>query len=163
LREQPDDQALLTAIAGGDLDAVGVLYDRYAGLLLTLGRRIARGSNEAEDVLQRVFQTLWREAGTLLGEVPSLRTWLLLRTRALALEGRAASEADAVRAACPSALAALSEHERRVLELTYFEGLSAAQIAARLDAPAESIRAGLRTALSKLRRPPAAKLTGVGA
>jgi RNA polymerase sigma-70 factor (ECF subfamily) len=48
------------------------------------------------------------------------------------------------------ALEALSEHEREVIELTYWSGLSASEVAQRLELPVEAVQARTRLVLGRL-------------
>ena len=57
------DDALLSAVARGDSNALGELYDRYGAILFGLLLRILHDRSEAEDVLQEVFFQAWRKAG----------------------------------------------------------------------------------------------------
>ncbi len=54
------DRELLARIAQGDADAFRLLYDRYWKDLFTLAARMLRGEEEAADVLQDVFLSLWQ-------------------------------------------------------------------------------------------------------
>ena len=47
----PDDAALVAAIARGDREALGLLYDRYASATLALVLRIVRSRAHAEELL----------------------------------------------------------------------------------------------------------------
>ena len=61
----PDDQALVEALAGGDLGALRQLYDRHAPWLSV---RLTRRCNDREvvaDVLQDTFVAVWQERRTL--------------------------------------------------------------------------------------------------
>jgi RNA polymerase sigma-70 factor, ECF subfamily len=60
--EQPDDAALLRAVARGDDDALGILYDRHAGwLTVRLTRRCAI-PDVVDHAVQDTFLALWRGA-----------------------------------------------------------------------------------------------------
>jgi RNA polymerase sigma-70 factor (ECF subfamily) len=50
-----------------------------------------------------------------------------------------------------SALARLSEKQRAVIELAYFEGLSHSEMAERMKEPLGSVKTWVRTALQSLR------------
>ena len=157
------------------MEAAAELYDRYAGRVYALARRIVRNDDDAEDVVQEVFSQAWRNStrydpsrGTPLG-------WLLTitRTRAIdTLRSRAArpdmtstvppdslAAADAgdpvecaqQTAVVRAALLSLPEPQRDALELAYYEGLTQAEIAARLSEPLGTIKTRMRTALLSLR------------
>src|SRR5262245_60940035 len=172
------DRDAVRRMARGDRDALADVYDRHARLRYSLALRIVRQQADAEDVLQDVFAQVWRQAdrydtsrGTVIG-------WLVTVTRSRALDrlrrGRvrpqaagdemlarevpddspgvdlalvSAEQAEAVRAA----LVGLPENQRVPLELGYYEGLSQAEIAAKLDVPLGTIKTRMRQALIRLR------------
>ena len=64
---EPDDAALLRAMARGDEEALGTLYDRHAGwLTVRLTRRCAM-PDVVDRAIQDTFLALWREAGAYRG------------------------------------------------------------------------------------------------
>ena len=70
-----DDAALATAVAAGDVTALGEIYDRYAARLLGFCRSMLHNQAEAEDCLQDVFViAATRLSG--LREPALLRSWL---------------------------------------------------------------------------------------
>lgn len=84
--DETSDAAWLTRIAGGDHAALAALYDRYAGVLLALCHAILGPSSEAEELLHDVFLDVWRSAARYQSSWGSVRAWLILRTREMALE-----------------------------------------------------------------------------
>lgn len=174
----PDESRLISRLVGGDAAAAAELYDRYAGQVLGLARRILRNDSDAEEVVQDVFSQVWRTAGRYQPARGSLTAWLLVitRTRAIdrlrARQARPESVADAfpeeVVASGPSvpdrmlsaeeaarvrdALVALPDAQRTALELAYYEGLTQSEIAARLSEPLGTVKTRIRTALATLRQ-----------
>jgi RNA polymerase sigma-70 factor (ECF subfamily) len=173
------DLDLLRRIAGGSEDALGVFYDRYSGLVWGLLRRMLGESGEAEEVLQEAFFQIWRDAGRYDPGRATPRGWLLLIARSRALDRlrkRAAIERreDAVAqeaaglAAAPlgsrrlelierrrhisSALDRLPREQRRVIELSFFHGLSQSQIAAHLGAPLGTVKSRALLGMKRLRQ-----------
>lgn len=168
-----DDVTLIDGAAAGDRDCLAGLYDRYAPVLLAIGRRILGDRREAEDLLHDVFLEVWRQAGDYDAARGTVRAWLLMRMRSRALDRRKAAafsrRADAPpadagadpagddpllgpdRAAVRRALAALPAEQRQVLELGYFEGLSSSEIAERVRAPVGTVKSRVAAALAKLR------------
>src|SRR3989304_352537 len=71
------DRAVLARIAGGQLDALEVLYDRYRTMAYSIALRITRDPTAAEDVVQEAFLGAWRNAGRYAEARASVRTWLL--------------------------------------------------------------------------------------
>ena len=174
-----DADALLVArLAAGDMDAASELYDRHAGRVLGLARRILRDHGDAEDVVQEVFSQAWRTAGRFEPSRGSVSGWLLVmaRTRSLdrlrAKQARPDTRPDVLPETMPAlgvsasdqvlsdeqavrvreALAKLPAVQRDALELAYYEGLTQAEIAERLTVPLGTIKARIRTALGTLRQ-----------
>ncbi|MFI5308395.1 MAG: RNA polymerase sigma factor [Polyangiales bacterium] len=169
-----DDERLVRAAAAGDREALGQLYDRFAPSMLAVAQRILGSAREAEDVVHDVFLEAWHRAGHYDRTRGSVRTWLMLRLRSRSLDRvRAARRAAAVAledATAPTqhasghdapaqsdgralrgVLAGLPQEQRVVLELSYFEGYSCSQIAARLDVPIGTVKSRMSRALSELR------------
>jgi RNA polymerase sigma-70 factor (ECF subfamily) len=167
------DAALVAAIAAGDRRALAELYDLYAGVLLALGLRIVRDRREAEDLLHDVFLEVWRTARDYDPTRGRVRTWLTIRMRSRALDQQKSARVsrnagdDSVldrvaddasdpagspdRTRVRVALTALPLEQRQVLELAYFEGLSCAEIAARIEVPIGTVKSRVASGLGKLR------------
>ena len=166
------DIDVLRRIAGGDKDALGVLYDRHAGVMLALGLRIIGVRREAEDLLHDVFLEAWSHAGDYDPRRGSVKTWLLLRMRSRCLDRvrshgfsrtdslavepmrsgvpeRVERSIDAARA--KALLDALPAGQREVLELGYFQGLSFSEIAEALDIPIGTVKSRVAAAMVRLR------------
>jgi RNA polymerase sigma-70 factor, ECF subfamily len=62
MSDVPDDYELMERIERRDADALGALYDRYGGLIFTLGLRILHDRGEAEELVSDVFMEIWRRA-----------------------------------------------------------------------------------------------------
>jgi len=69
------DEALMSALAAGDVAALGRLVERHQGRTLRLARRITANPDVAEDVAQEAFLRVYRAADRYR---PSARftTWL---------------------------------------------------------------------------------------
>ncbi len=162
---------LINKVAQGDQQALGTLYDRFAGLVNGLALRLLRDPADAEDVVQTVFIQVWRHADQYDPRRGAPEAWLtvLARTRALdQLRRRAhrreaqpdgpgpraatASGSLAEQIAVRTALARLPEMERRTLELAYFDGLSQTEIAANLSTPVGTVKTRTRNGMIRLRR-----------
>lgn len=169
-----DDAELLAAMTRGDSDALGDLHDRYCGLLLATAVRILGNPREAEDLVHDVLMEVWQKCADYDPGRGSVRTWLLVRLRSRALDrcrraGRLRTETledralddrpaagdepgqsldhDRVR----RALAELPAPQRLALELAYFDGLSASEIAERLAVPIGTVKSRTAAGLAKLR------------
>ncbi|MEX0885845.1 MAG: sigma-70 family RNA polymerase sigma factor [Phycisphaeraceae bacterium] len=170
-----EDARLLAHIADGSEAALAQLYDRYSPMVLALALRIVHDRGEAEDVLVDVFHELWTRSSRYNPARGSVLNYLSLLTRSRALDrrrrlarGPVSSEAgntaadrdpgppeavwlDERREQVRRALARLRPEQRAALELVYFEGLTQAQVAQRLDQPLGTIKTRIRTGLIQLR------------
>lgn len=170
--------AIVSRLAAGDMDAAEELYDLYAGQVLALARRILRDDGDAEDVVQEVFSQAWRTARKFETARGTVAGWLLVMTRSRAIDRLRAKQArpDTRSAVMPDSMPAgdipisdrlltdeeavhvrealqrLPDVQRDALELAYYEGLTQAEIATRLSEPLGTIKTRMRTALGTLRQ-----------
>jgi RNA polymerase sigma-70 factor, ECF subfamily len=167
------DAQVMAALAGGDRDALAVLYDRHAGVLLALATRLLSDRPQAEELLHDVFLEVWRQARDFDPARGSVRAWLVTRTRSRAFDRRtarsrhgrlaeaAAREQSALTendAGLPLDAARVREQVSRlpgelvaVLEMAYFEGLSFSEIGEALGIPLGTVKSRMARALSLLR------------
>jgi RNA polymerase sigma-70 factor (ECF subfamily) len=168
--DDAEDEALVAAMAAGDRGALATLYERHAALLLGLALRIVREKREAEDLLHDVFLEAWRSAKDFDPKRGRVRTWLAIRMRSRALDLQKSARVsrntgdgglellvDEAEGTSPdhgrirTALAALGQDQRRVLELAYFEGLSCTEIAERVAIPVGTVKSRIAAGLDRLR------------
>lgn len=160
------DAELVAEMAQGNRDALADLYDRYAAQLLAIASRMLGDRPEAEDLLHDVFLEAWRQASGYDGGRGTVRTWLVVRLRARTLDRLRLRKLLQPAAAMPvatappvepetatvaRALAALPAEQRRAIELAYYHGLSAAEIADAERAPLGTVKSRISAAMSKLR------------
>ena len=186
----PPDETLITAVAGGDEAAFGMLYDRYIKAVYSLALRITEDQGLAEEITQEVFVRVWRNAATFTSERGRFASWLLGVTHHLAIDQlrrrrarpqAVASTDDLPMQALPDlsadveeeawigvrreliqrALTQLPEAQRRVIELAYFGGLTHVEIAALIGDPLGTVKTRMRLGLQKLRE--ALQAQGLGA
>ena len=172
------DHRAVARMAAGDQTALGEFYDRHGRAVYSLAFRILRDQRDAEEVVQDVFAQAWRESARYNTRRGSVMAWLMTLTRsravdrlrgrrsrpenALAADPRAeitdaaaladeqlawSVRADRVRAA----LDALPVLQRVAIELAFYEGLTHAEIAARLEEPLGTVKTRIRQGLLKLR------------
>ena len=167
----PSDGQLIERVGGGDRRAFDELYRRYARAVLGLALRRLGDRGRAEDAAQEAFVAIWRSARTFDSGRGSGAPWLyavarnaitdgLRRTPAPAAElvDRPGGEPDPSEEAEASwrawrvhrALEVLPEHERPVIELAYWRGLSQSEIAEQLGIPLGTVKTRTRSALARL-------------
>ncbi len=86
--EAPSDEALIARICSDDNEALGLLFRRYARLVWTVGRRILRNNEEADDLLQEVFLFVQRKATAFDSSKGSARSFLVHITYQRAISRR---------------------------------------------------------------------------
>ena len=84
--QQADDRRLLAQIVAGKPDAFAALYDRLSGPLYNLCLRMVGDAEEAEDILQEAFLTIWRRADTYDPARSSVFGWAVHLTRCKAID-----------------------------------------------------------------------------
>lgn len=165
-----NDDALISRAQGGDEAAFAELFRRYRDTVARTVQRYLGPSSDVEDVVQDAFVHVYRSIGSFRGD-SKFTTWLYRLTANVTKmhirkkssrprfadvevperrEGVAPAEspADALDrnarvAALYRLVDRLSEKKREVLVLHDFQGLSAAEIAARLDIPVLTVRTRL--------------------
>jgi RNA polymerase sigma-70 factor (ECF subfamily) len=172
------DRLAVDRIARGDHDGLAELYDRHGRLVFSLALRIVRDQGEAEDLVQEVFSQVWQQASRYSESRGNVIAWMLTLTRSRAIDrlrrrsarpyhsgdGPAVTEiadtappvdeqlAWAGRAVqIRGALDALPLLQRMAIELAFYEGLTHAEVAERLELPLGTVKTRIRQGLLKLR------------
>jgi RNA polymerase sigma-70 factor (ECF subfamily) len=172
------DEAALARMARGDHDGLAELYDRHARAIYSLALRILQDRAEAEDVVQDVFAQVWTQAARYDTSRGAVAAWMLMMARSRAIDRLRSQRARPDNAAdtgatlnvpdagVPQDLQLLSAEEvarlrralaelpllqRVALELAYYEGLTHAEIAERLEEPLGTVKTRIRQAVIRLR------------
>ena len=175
------DAELADQLTKGNAEAFRQLFRRYSPEVVALCQRILGNRQDAEDVASEVFFELWVKRERYDASRSSLRGYLMLlaRTRSIDrhrsrkrtnvsvtthrpddVEMADASNGDPMEVATSSelqqiavnALHDLAPLQRETLDLAFFEGLSHAQIASRLDLPLGTVKSHIRRGLARLRK-----------
>jgi RNA polymerase sigma-70 factor (ECF subfamily) len=173
----PEDADMARRLKNRDPDVVGEIYDRYGRIAYTLILRIVRDQAVAEDLVQESFLRVWNRAQAFDAERGALGPWILTVARNQALDyirsvqGRVWSGMVSADNEHPSlfrdcegnmldgirldqirlALAKLTDQQRTVIELAYFEGLSHSEMAEKMSQPLGTVKTWIRAALKTLR------------
>jgi RNA polymerase sigma-70 factor (ECF subfamily) len=175
----PDPEtALMGRVVRGDEQALAALYDRMAPLAYGLALRMSNDPVLAQDAVQEAFLRVWRRASGFDPARGRARAWLLRIVRNATIDqlrsrdalGRSELRAleepgnepppgpdeQAMRSqragALRGALAQLSDDQRRVIEIAYFQGLSHSEIAERENLPLGTVKTRIRDGVIRLRR-----------
>ncbi|MFC5445268.1 RNA polymerase sigma factor [Rhizobium halophytocola] len=165
------EEALLAAVAEGDMVAFEKIYHRYFPKLMHFARRIAGSSEAAEEIANDTLMVVWRTADRFEGRSkPS--SWIFGIAYRLSLKqrqslGRRKGEvvldenlvddnsdtADAVmrQKDLDGALQQLTPELRAVVELTYYNGYLYTEIAEILGCPVGTVKTRMMTARRRLR------------
>jgi len=175
-----NDQSLIQLIAQARPEALSELYDRYGRMVFGLAISTVGDAATAEEITQDVFHRVWERAWQYRADQAKVSTWLTsiarhraidqLRRQGAQPEGQDISWADLSPQAEPSAagpeqtmelaiqrqrvhaaIAQLSEVQKQVLILAYFQGYSQSAIAEALGLPLGTVKTRIRLAMDKLR------------
>jgi len=165
------DGELIQRVADGDRDAFDELYRRFARPVLGLALRRLGDRGRAEDAVQNTFAALWRSASSYRPERGAGAPWFYTIARnaivddarrtpepAAEMPDQASdepgpldrTEASWVAWRVHRALEELPEHERPMIELAYYGGLSQSEIADFLHIPLGTVKTRTRSALARL-------------
>jgi RNA polymerase sigma factor (sigma-70 family) len=86
--------AALARVAAGDRAALRIVYQDTSAKLFGVCLRILNDRGEAEDVLQDVYVTVWRKAGSFDPARASPITWLVAIARNRAIDRLRSSAAS---------------------------------------------------------------------
>ena len=174
------DVDLMAALCAGYGDALAVLFERHSAQVFRIARAILKDDGEAEETVQRVFLDIYQAASHFNPDRGTFTTWLLQYAYHRSLNRRSHLRANHFytrhelsdlisdelpqgrgNSAClpPQELACLVEQvlttlhrrQRKIIELTYFEGLTAEEIAKKTGDSVSSVRHDLYRGLAKLR------------
>jgi len=173
------DEELLLALAAGDDSALAPIYRRHVPTVFKIAVQ-ALGREAAEDVVQEVFASVWKNAGTFDPARGQARPWIvqIARSRVLNELRRRSRKPDANddgddsairevpdlasqpdqlvweeyrRSAIQKAIRSLAPPQRQALSLAFFEDLTHEQVANALKAPLGTTKTRIRAGIHQLR------------
>ena len=176
----PRDADLLRRIRAGDRGAVEEVYQRFRRPAFALARRILADDVLAEDVLQDVFLSLWRDPGAFDRERGTFSAWLMAAVHHKAVDAvrreesqrrrRARAETELGLAAPTAtrdveeeaagrivsgrvreALGQLPDAQREALTLAYYGGYTQREVAALTGAPLGTVKTRMLAGMRRLR------------
>jgi RNA polymerase sigma-70 factor (ECF subfamily) len=164
VRRPAIDARIKRRFRDGDAEAVRVVYREYGRLVYAVAHRILADRRLSEEATQQTFLNAWRAAAGLDVD-RELGPWLATIARRAAIDlhrreaARAVGPLDAVAPERPElvappptvedaydawevtrAVSRLEPDQREVVRLQHFEGLTHAEIAARLELPLGTVK-----------------------
>ncbi|HEY6706835.1 MAG TPA: sigma-70 family RNA polymerase sigma factor [Actinomycetota bacterium] len=172
------DGQLVELVAQQDAGALEALYDRYGRAAYSLARRILTEETLAQDVVQEVFLSLWRDARRFDAGRGTVATYLLSMTHHRAVDvvrreenlrrwrtsdeglelapdpkARVEDEVEASerRAEVRAALKDLPDPQRQALLLAYFGGYTQREVAALVGVPLGTVKTRMAAGMRKMK------------
>lgn len=172
------DGQLVELVAQQDAGALEALYDRYGRAAYSLARRILTEETLAQDVVQEVFLSLWRDARRFDAGRGTVATYLLSMTHHRAVDvvrreenlrrwrtsdeglelapdpkARVEDEVEASerRTEVRAALKDLPEPQRQALLLAYFGGYTQREVAALVGVPLGTVKTRMAAGMRKMK------------
>jgi RNA polymerase sigma factor (sigma-70 family) len=172
------DGQLVELVAQKDAGALEALYDRYGRAAYSLARRILTEETLAQDVVQEVFLSLWRDARRFDAGRGTVATYLLSMTHHRAVDvvrreenlrrwrtsdeglelepdpkARVEDEVEASdrRPEVRAALAELPAAQREALLLAYFGGYTQREVAALVGVPLGTVKTRMAAGMRKMK------------
>jgi RNA polymerase sigma-70 factor, ECF subfamily len=170
------EPTILERIAAGDPLAVEGCLEKYRGLVWSMARRYVANRADAEDAVQEIFIELWRHAGRFDSATASETTFIATVARRrlidryrqtarrpetvpLVADPPAGARSDMDRLAAieqgqrvREMLRQLRPEQRRVLELSFDQGMSQQEIADAAKLPLGTVKTHARRGLMRLRK-----------
>jgi RNA polymerase sigma-70 factor (ECF subfamily) len=170
------DTEVFQALRSGNVEALGILYQRYGEVVYRVALKMLTNQQEAEDLTQEIFLYLHR-GGKYDPTRGSMLVFLLTLTRSRVIDrqrqvtsnwqrvqrwfhnspkGEGGNLMDKIAlkemsVTIKEAIAKLPESHQQVLSLAYFDGLSQSEIAENLKMPLGTVKTYKRKGLLQLR------------
>jgi RNA polymerase sigma-70 factor (ECF subfamily) len=172
------ERLMAAVVANQDRAAFAALFEYFAPRIKTFMQRSGSTEARAEELAQETMLTVWRKASLFNPASASASTWIFTIARNLRIDAfrrdrrggvvettdvaiefhvDESPQADAILVTAQTgsrvqlAIAELSEDQKKVVELSFFEEKAHAEIAAILQIPLGTVKSRIRMATIKLR------------
>src|SRR6476661_8834156 len=142
------DNALMLQVKAGQVDKMGLLFERYHRPLFGFFYHLTGNAEASEDLVQTAFYRMLKYRHTYTGE-GEFRTWMyhLARNAAADASLQRAQDVDLLH----QAMGRLSAEQREVLVLSRFQELKYEQIAQLLNTTEGAVKVRVHRALNQLK------------
>jgi len=178
-----DEEAqLMKRIKSRDTEALEELYELYNQLLFSMVISIVKKREEAEDMLQEIFLTIWNKADSFDKERGNVYSWIVTLARNKAIDrirskGYKTQEKASVSIHKPlftlegdhydplettifsdraelvkKALQKIPESQSQVIKIAYYRGMTQSEISDQLGIPLGTVKTRTRQGMIKLKR-----------
>lgn len=164
-----DDNLLILQLQNKDEKALSLVYDKYAGALYGVIIRICKDEQQAQNLLQDTFLTIWEKSQTYDVNKGRFYTWAyriaknktlnfirknnnLIQTEDLSVytnkEEQATQEIDILK--LNGSIKKLENHHQKALELVYFKGLTHREAHKEMKVPLGTFKSYIKQAIKQL-------------
>lgn len=167
--------SLLQRVAANDATAVSEVLEQYGRLVWALARRMTGNASDAEDAVQEIFLDVWKSSGRFDPAVAGESTFITMIARRRLIDRRRRAgrrpQSEALPEQVPDtgthhedkvavsdeaahaarALDQLRPEQKRVLELSIYEGLTHTEISEETGLPLGTVKTHARRGLIKVR------------
>ncbi len=175
MQSEMTDMEVAIGFRSGHDDALAEAYHRWSRMVHATAARSTGNSEDAADITQMVFVNAWKGRETYRPEAGSLPGWLMTITRrriadhweSRTRDAKVRSAVEAVEPVSDSApadtdrvaaqmfvadeLERLGDPAGRIVRMAFYDDLTHAQIAERLDMPIGTVKSHIRRSLERLR------------
>ncbi len=168
--------SVLGRIAAGNPDAVQDCIDQYSGLIWSIARSMMRTTADAEDAVQDIFLSLWKNAASFDATKSSEKSFVAMVARRRLIDtlrkaGRRpklvampedgpdpasddhlATERGVEALIAAELLQELKPDQRKVIELSIYQGMSHSEIADLTDIPIGTVKSHIWRGLNLVRQ-----------
>lgn len=166
-----EDKGLIKQLQNKDESALSVLYDNYSKALYGVILRMCKDENDAQNLLQDTFMTIWEKSNTYDFEKGRFYTWAykIARNKTLnflrkpneliQIEDLSVYESRTENTINPQdflklkgTINRLEAHHQKAIELVYFNGLSHREAHEEMGVPLGTFKSYIKQALRQLRQ-----------
>jgi RNA polymerase sigma-70 factor (ECF subfamily) len=146
------EEQVMEMLRSRNVNAVELLYDRYACMLFGFVHRIVNDTKRAEEILFKTFTHVWNHYNDYDSTQQTISIWMMSIARKLSLDSLSPQERVKAESQLLTSLKLSGEREKMVvLELVFFQGLSVVRIAEKLGCSTSDVRTLLHQATEGLK------------